>query len=185
MIHQLITLPGKLARFLAKSMMLTCRCRPALRYRFAIAPHRYCSNLFWHMFKEHLRIVWPYDFRDCYIRNMQLGTYGLSPLFKEKIHDLRSWTMAPDFFAQFPELMQDIPKFPGQPSPTVALPFGLTLSRDVDGSKAARDDDEERSKSPRTENSTRDHILFPSSSHVSGLFLSELGIDGVTDCFDF
>ncbi|KAG7054487.1 bzip transcription factor [Colletotrichum scovillei] len=117
---------------------------PALRYRFAIAPHRYCSNLFWHMFKEHLRIVWPYDFRDCYIRNMQLGTYGLSPLFKEKIHDLRSWTMAPDFFAQFPELMQDIPKFPGQPSPTVALPFGLTLSRDVDGSKAARDDDEER-----------------------------------------
>ncbi|KAK0375450.1 hypothetical protein CLIM01_07208 [Colletotrichum limetticola] len=158
---------------------------PALRYRFAIAPHRYCSNLFWHMFKEHLRIVWPYDFRDCYIRNMQLGTYGLSPLFKEKIHDLRSWTMAPDFFAQFPELMQDIPKFPGQPSPAVALPFGLTLSRDVDGSKAARDDDGDRSNSPRTENSRRDHILFPSSSHVSGLFLSELGIDGVTDCFDF
>ncbi|KAK1675291.1 hypothetical protein BDP55DRAFT_694225 [Colletotrichum godetiae] len=140
---------------------------PALRYRFAVAPHRYCSNLFWHMFKEHLRIVWPYDFRDCYTRNMQLGTYGLSPLFKEKIHDLRSWTMAPDFFAQFPELMQDIPKFPGQPS------------------RPARNDGEDESQSPRTDNDMKNRVLFPTSSHVSGLFLSELGIDSVTDCFDF
>ncbi|KAL0778504.1 hypothetical protein CaCOL14_006157 [Colletotrichum acutatum] len=102
---------------------------------------------------------------DYFAWNVQLGTYGLSPLFKEKIHDLRSWTMAPDFFAQFPELMQDIPKFPGQPSPATALPFGLTISRDVDGSKAARDDDEERRRSPRAENSTKEHILFPISSH--------------------
>lgn len=84
--------------------------------------------MFWHMFKEHFRMAWPFDFRDCYVRNIQLGAYGLSPLFKEKLHDLRSWTMEPDFFARFPELRQDIPKFPGQASPTNIYHFASNRS---------------------------------------------------------
>ncbi|TDZ33240.1 hypothetical protein C8035_v011447 [Colletotrichum spinosum] len=90
---------------------------PAVRYRFATTPHRYCHNVFWHLFREHLRIAWPFDFRDCYVRNAELGAYGLSPLFKARIHDLRAWTMEADFFVRFPELARDIPRFPGQPSP--------------------------------------------------------------------
>lgn len=69
------------------------------------------------MFREHLRIAWPFDFRDCYTRNLHVGAYGLSPLFKDRLRDLRAWTMEPDFFAQYPELRQDVPQFPGQPSP--------------------------------------------------------------------
>ncbi|KAK1985583.1 hypothetical protein LZ30DRAFT_809178 [Colletotrichum cereale] len=91
---------------------------PALRYRFAVSPHQYCGNEFWHMFKEHLRVVWAYAFRDCYFHNIQFGTYSLSQLFKERVFDLGSWTMEPDFFDRFPELRQDIPNFPGQPSPS-------------------------------------------------------------------
>ncbi|KAF9872373.1 bZIP transcription factor [Colletotrichum karsti] len=94
---------------------------PALRYRFATTPHRYCDNTFWHMFREHLRITWPFDFRDCYVRNVHLGAYGLSPLFKDRLRDLRAWTMEPDFFAQYPELRQDVPQFPGHPSPAVSM----------------------------------------------------------------
>ncbi|TDZ15683.1 hypothetical protein Cob_v011509 [Colletotrichum orbiculare MAFF 240422] len=90
---------------------------PAVRYRFATTPHRYCHNVFWHLFREHLRIAWPFDFRDCYVRDAELGAYGLSPLFKARIHDLRAWTMEADFFVRFPELARDIPRFPGQPSP--------------------------------------------------------------------
>lgn len=69
------------------------------------------------MFREHLRIAWPFDFRDCYVRNVHRGTYALSPLFKDRLRDLRAWTMEPDFFAQYPELRQDVPQYPGQPSP--------------------------------------------------------------------
>ncbi|KAI8274170.1 hypothetical protein K4K60_010004 [Colletotrichum sp. SAR11_57] len=91
---------------------------PALRYRFATTPHPYChNNTFWHMFREHLRIAWPFDFRDCYVRNVHRGMYALSPLFKDRLRDLRAWTMEPDFFAQYPELRQDVPQYPGQPSP--------------------------------------------------------------------
>ncbi|KAG5767734.1 hypothetical protein H9Q72_004498 [Fusarium xylarioides] len=46
---------------------------PAFRQQFSRYPHRYCSNLFWHMFKEHLRIAWPYEFRDVYSVNVGLG----------------------------------------------------------------------------------------------------------------
>ncbi|KAF6835618.1 bZIP transcription factor [Colletotrichum musicola] len=90
---------------------------PAVRLRFATNPHRYCDNKFWHLFREHIRIAWPSDFRDCYVRNVRLGAYGLSPLFRDRLRDLRAWTMEPDFFVHFPELRQDIPQFPGQPSP--------------------------------------------------------------------
>ncbi|KAF4948563.1 hypothetical protein FGADI_9558 [Fusarium gaditjirri] len=47
---------------------------PSFRRQFSRYPHRYCSNLFWHMFKEHLRITWPYEFRDAYSVNVGLGS---------------------------------------------------------------------------------------------------------------
>ncbi|KAM5520443.1 hypothetical protein FOXYSP1_14333 [Fusarium oxysporum f. sp. phaseoli] len=84
---------------------------PSLRRQFIDYPHRYCSNLFWHMFGEHLRISWPYEFRDAYIINVGLGRYSLSSLFRDTISNLGSWAMHSDFFYHFPALVKDVPKF--------------------------------------------------------------------------
>ncbi|KAF4817339.1 hypothetical protein CGCSCA5_v005835 [Colletotrichum siamense] len=122
---------------------------PALRYRFATTPHPYChNNTFWHMFREHLRIAWPFDFRDCYVRNVHRGTYALSPLFKDRLRDLRAWTMEPDFFAQYPELRQDVPQYPGQPSPGPlhVSPHGGVGALMQGGVPAGEDKDEEGGK---------------------------------------
>lgn len=63
------------------------------------------------MFGEHLRISWPYEFRDAYIINVGLGRYSLSSLFRDTISNLGSWAMHSDFFYHFPALAQDVPKF--------------------------------------------------------------------------
>ncbi|KAF5009947.1 hypothetical protein FDECE_3854 [Fusarium decemcellulare] len=84
---------------------------PSFRRQFSRYPHRYCSNLFWHMFKEHLRIAWPYEFRDAFMLNVRRDSYGLSPLFRDSIYDLGSWTMRAEFFTHFPALIHEVPKF--------------------------------------------------------------------------
>lgn len=54
-------------------------------------------------------ILWPYEFRDCYRRNLETGRISISNEFKTRIADLNAWTMCPDFFQQFPDLYVDIP----------------------------------------------------------------------------
>lgn len=174
---------------------LTRQCRPALRYRFAVSPHQYCGNMFWHMFKEHLRIVWPYDFRDCYVRNVQLGTYGLSSLFKETVHNLRCWTMEPDFFDRFPELRQDIPRFPGTPSPAATYQFQFAFSRNsttspgmdmfltgciIDPKKTGKREGEENLDRSIAREATGQCELS-AKAHISGFLLNEVGADGILD----
>ncbi|TIC92871.1 hypothetical protein CH35J_009980 [Colletotrichum higginsianum] len=168
---------------------------PALRYRFAVSPHQYCGNMFWHMFKEHLRIVWPYDFRDCYVRNVQLGTYGLSSLFKETVHNLRCWTMEPDFFDRFPELRQDIPRFPGTPSPAAAYQFQFGFSRNsttspgmdmfltgclIDPKKTGKREGEENLDKSIARGDTGQCELS-AKTYISGFLLNEVGADDILD----
>jgi hypothetical protein len=43
------------------------------------------------------------------MRDTETGLYKVSPAFRERISDLKSWTMGPDLFKQFPELYADIP----------------------------------------------------------------------------
>jgi hypothetical protein len=43
------------------------------------------------------------------MRDTEMGLYKVSPAFRERISDLKSWTMGPDLFKQFPELYADIP----------------------------------------------------------------------------
>ncbi|KAF4466474.1 hypothetical protein FALBO_6657 [Fusarium albosuccineum] len=81
---------------------------PGLRERFVFFQHQYCANLFWHVFLPNLRVKWPFDFRDTYMQNAETGRFHLSPHFKQCIGELGSWTMAPDFFKEFPELIDDI-----------------------------------------------------------------------------
>ncbi|KAF5254106.1 hypothetical protein FANTH_988 [Fusarium anthophilum] len=98
---------------------------PSFRQQFSRYPHRYCSNLFWHMFKEHLRITWPYEFRDVYSVNVGLGRYGLSSLFRDTISNLGCWTMHSDFFYHFPALIHDVPKSPQTSLPVTVHPLPL------------------------------------------------------------
>ena len=42
---------------------------------------------------------------------MQTGEYSMSSEYRQRISDLSSWTMSPDFFDRFPEMYSDIPAF--------------------------------------------------------------------------
>ncbi|KAK5958806.1 hypothetical protein OHC33_000649 [Knufia fluminis] len=93
---------------------------PGLRERFVFSEHRYCSNIFWRLFCLSLRLQWPYEFRDCYTRNVTTGLYRISPTFHERVTDIRCWTMGNDMFKQYPELISDIPTWnfiPGSLAP--------------------------------------------------------------------
>ncbi|KAM0324867.1 hypothetical protein ACHAQA_007833 [Verticillium albo-atrum] len=90
---------------------------PGVRERFIFSQHQYCSNFFWTVFADNFRLLWPFEFRDCYKRNMQTGLYSVSPDFEERIYEIQAWTMAPDFFQHFPEMYADIPVFQAIPKP--------------------------------------------------------------------
>ncbi|KAH7166465.1 hypothetical protein EDB81DRAFT_782306 [Dactylonectria macrodidyma] len=84
---------------------------PGVRESFIHYHHRYCQNTFWHLFKEHVRIIWPFEFRDCFTQDANQGRYRISSVFEQTIRNGRSWTMERDFFGTFPELHQEIPVF--------------------------------------------------------------------------
>ncbi|KAH7140240.1 hypothetical protein B0J13DRAFT_557400 [Dactylonectria estremocensis] len=84
---------------------------PGVRESFIQSHHRYCQNTFWHLFKEHVRIIWPFEFRDCFTQDANQGRYRISSVFEQTIRNSRSWTMERDFFGSFPELHQEIPVF--------------------------------------------------------------------------
>lgn len=89
--------------------------RPGVRERFVFAQHQYCSNSFWKVFADSFRILWPYEFRDCYKTSTETGLYSLSHEFENRINEIGSWTMAPDFFHRYPEMYADIPSFNSVP----------------------------------------------------------------------
>ncbi|TLD27775.1 hypothetical protein E2P81_ATG11063 [Venturia nashicola] len=84
---------------------------PGLRERFVFYQHNYCGNVFWQLFCESLRILWPFEFRDCYSRNLKTGQYQISPQFDERIGDINAWTMSGEIFKKWPEFYSDIPSF--------------------------------------------------------------------------
>ncbi|KIV99712.1 hypothetical protein, variant [Verruconis gallopava] len=83
---------------------------PGLRERFVFHQHRYCGNIFWHLFCNSLKINWPYEFRDCYTRNLETGEYKISDSFDSRISDINAWTMRPDIFKRWPEFYADFPR---------------------------------------------------------------------------
>lgn len=96
---------------------------PPFRQRFISNENTYCGNEFFYMYQSQLRLLWPFEFRDCYIHDLESGLYRPSVLFDERINDIKCWTMGYDFFQRFPELSSDIPVAVGQvPKP---LPSGI------------------------------------------------------------
>jgi hypothetical protein len=84
---------------------------PGVRERFIFNEHDYCGNEFWTMFTTSFRVLWPYEFRDCYTREIETGLYKVSPTFDQRLSDIKCWTMGPDIFKRFPELYSDMPSF--------------------------------------------------------------------------
>lgn len=103
--------------------------RPGVRERFVFAQHQYCSNLFWKVFANSFRIMWPFEFRDCYRRNVETGRYTVSPEFEDRIRDINSWTMSADFFSHFPEMYADIPAYQEIPRSLGWMEGRVNLSR--------------------------------------------------------
>ncbi len=84
---------------------------PGLRERFIFNEHDYCGNDFWTLFTTSFRVLWPYEFRDCYTKEIETGLYKVSPTFDQRLADIKCWTMGPDIFKRFPELYSDMPTF--------------------------------------------------------------------------
>ncbi|KAI5362875.1 hypothetical protein Slin15195_G102560 [Septoria linicola] len=82
---------------------------PHFRQRFISNEHTYCGNGFFRMYQEQMRLLWPFEFRDCYTHDLETGLYKPSRLFDERINNINCWTMGPDFFEKFPELSGVIP----------------------------------------------------------------------------
>ena len=96
---------------------------PGVRERFIFSEHDYCGNDFWTLFTSSFKLLWPYEFRDCYTREIETGLYKVSPTFDDRLSDIKCWTMGPDIFKRFPELYSDMPTFnniPQAPSSTDA-----------------------------------------------------------------
>ncbi|KAI1620516.1 hypothetical protein EDD37DRAFT_569402 [Exophiala viscosa] len=93
---------------------------PGIRERFIFGEHNYCQNEFWHLFCKSFRLSWPYEFRDCYTREVETGLYQINTNFDERLTDIKSWTMGPDIFQRFPELYSDMPSFNHIPRPVSA-----------------------------------------------------------------
>ncbi|KAF6816308.1 bZIP transcription factor [Colletotrichum plurivorum] len=118
---------------------------PGVRERFVFSQHQYCSNLFWKVFVEGFRIAWPFEFRDCYRRNVVTGRYSVAPEFDERIADINSWTMSADFFGHFPEMYADIPAYQEVPR-SLGWREGKAF---VARSRRGRQEDMEIGSSPR------------------------------------
>jgi hypothetical protein len=97
------------------NITLTHTKRPGLRERFVFHQHRYCSNRFWKRLAVDFRILWPFEFSDCYSHNLTTGTYKFSPAFQDTIGDIRAWTMTADLFKAYPEFLSDIPVYDSMP----------------------------------------------------------------------
>jgi hypothetical protein len=136
--------------------------RPGLRELIRLSPSRYACNKFWLLFIASFRIIWPYEFRDCYRRNVHNNIYDISPTFKNKLTDIRTWAANVDLFMQYPELRQVIQCVDSIPislagSPTAQLRFALMGSTTHAG-VAKKKSRRPRSKS-NNNNITNNHFM--------------------------
>ncbi|RMD44580.1 hypothetical protein DV735_g472, partial [Chaetothyriales sp. CBS 134920] len=96
---------------------------PGFRDRFVLNPHAYCGNDFWHLYQRNMRLLWSSHFTDCFTHDPATGLFSTTAAFNTRIRDIKAWTMAPDFFARFPELVCEIPATNTIPQPVSLQPW--------------------------------------------------------------
>ncbi|KAJ9612169.1 hypothetical protein H2200_003766 [Cladophialophora chaetospira] len=77
-----------------------------------------CRNPKWHIdkkysdaFRHSLKFVWPFDISDLYSKDFSTQLYSITPEFKQRQWDLRSWTMKREYFALATEMIGAIPVY--------------------------------------------------------------------------
>lgn len=94
---------------------------PGIRRALMTHEHKYCSNRFWRMFINSMRIKWPFDVRDCYLYNASEALYTISPTFLETLNNIQALGVTRDFFDYYPEfrgMLVAIDEIP----PSMAMP---------------------------------------------------------------
>lgn len=98
--------------------------RPAVRQRYLDTPSKYLNDRFMNVLStKGLRFVWPYSASSAVTISSTTGLLCLSDEFLLRANNLRSFTMASDFFYIYPEFRGDTPQF--EPSPTYHRPESL------------------------------------------------------------
>jgi hypothetical protein len=59
-------------------------------------------------YSEYLRFDWPFSFEDAFFFDDKAGMHYPSPLFERYHRDLKYWSVDPQFYQKFPEMMTDI-----------------------------------------------------------------------------
>ncbi|KIW10139.1 hypothetical protein PV08_11100 [Exophiala spinifera] len=106
---------------------------PGVRQALDRDEHRFCSNHFWTVFINSMRVEWPYEFRDCYLLNSATGLYKLSPLFDETIKDIRKIGVCKSFFQHYPELEGAVNVIYENPSHVECVTAARCAQVDVNG----------------------------------------------------
>ncbi|KAM0278417.1 hypothetical protein ACHAQH_005172 [Verticillium albo-atrum] len=155
--ERMATLPqwfrGRPSQSLPHSYAIDFFVWPGLRERFVFSQHQYCANLFWQLFRSNLTILWQFGFNDCFMRNTATGLFQLSPIFEDRIRDIRSWTMNVDFLDRFPELRDDIPGYGGIP-PITSTPSNVSWSMSLHTRAWETEHEEEAQMTQPAENAT-------------------------------
>lgn len=120
------------SRFVYQGPKLSVK-RPGIRQALDRDEHRFCSNHFWTVFINSMRVDWPYEFRDCYLLNSATGLYRLSPLFDETLKDIRKIGVDESFFQHYPELENAVNVIYDDPLQAGCTPTGRSPRVDVNG----------------------------------------------------
>ena len=72
---------------------------------------RYINHKVADVFKRSFKFVWPFNTSDAYAKDYSTQLYSITPMFKQRQWDLRSWAMRRDFFAHASDLSGLIPVY--------------------------------------------------------------------------
>ncbi|RDW67532.1 hypothetical protein BP6252_08928 [Coleophoma cylindrospora] len=67
------------------------------------------------LFAQSIKFLWPYEFRDTYVRNRNTNLYEFSKTFLHQANDLGCYTLDSSFFAKYPEFQGDVPIYQSLP----------------------------------------------------------------------
>ena len=88
---------------------------PGLRDRLVFEHEKYTrTGDFSAAFVKYAHFNWPYSEREIFAVNPNTGQWEVSKLFLDHVYDFKNWTMQPEFFRVFPEMVHDIPAYGGQ-----------------------------------------------------------------------
>lgn len=87
---------------------------PGLRDRLVFEHDKYTrTGDFSAAFVKYAHFNWPYSEGDIFAVNPATGQWEVSKLFLDHVYDFNSWTMKPEFFRLFPEMIHDINVYKG------------------------------------------------------------------------